>query len=58
MLNICLAFWKSELQYAYKRYTYKTKMYAKSDIIYFLSPDCFRGLWKRLQMDTRIYKRS
>ena len=23
MLKICLAFWKSELQYAYKRYAYK-----------------------------------
>ena len=23
MLNICLAFWKSEPQYAYKRYAYK-----------------------------------
>ena len=23
MLNICLAFWESEPQYAYKRYAYK-----------------------------------
>ena len=25
MLKICLVFWKSEPQYAYKRYTYKKK---------------------------------
>ena len=25
MLKICLGFWKSEPQYAYKRYTYKKK---------------------------------
>ena len=25
MLEICLAFWKSEPQYAYKRYAYKKK---------------------------------
>ena len=25
MLRICLAFWKSEPQYAYKRYAYKKK---------------------------------
>ena len=25
MLNICLVFWKSEPQYAYKRYAYKKK---------------------------------
>ena len=29
MLKICLVFWKSEPQYAYKRYAYKRKnMYA------------------------------
>ena len=27
MLKICLAFWKSEPQYAYKRYAYKKNMY-------------------------------
>ena len=27
MLQICLAFWKSEPQYAYKRYAYKKNMY-------------------------------
>ena len=25
MLKICLVFWKSKPQYAYKRYTYKKK---------------------------------
>ena len=25
MLKICLVFWKSEPQYAYKRYAYKNK---------------------------------
>ena len=25
MLKICLVFWKSEAQYAYKRYAYKKK---------------------------------
>ena len=28
MLKICLVFWKSEPQYAYKRYAYKKNMYA------------------------------
>ena len=27
MLKICLAFWKSEPLYAYKRYAYKKNMY-------------------------------
>ena len=27
MLNICLMFWESEPQYAYKRYAYKKNMY-------------------------------
>ena len=27
MLKICLVFWKSEPQYAYKRYAYEKKMY-------------------------------
>ena len=27
MLKICLGFWKSEPQYAYKRYAYRKKMY-------------------------------
>ena len=27
MLKICLVFWKSEPQYAYKRYAYKKNMY-------------------------------
>ena len=27
MLKICLVFWESEPQYAYKRYTYKKNMY-------------------------------
>ena len=31
MLKICLVFWKSEPQYAYKRYAYKKNMY---DILY------------------------
>ena len=29
MLKICLAFWKSKPQYAYKRYIYKKNMYIK-----------------------------
>ena len=28
MLKICLVFWESEPQYAYKRYAYKKNMYA------------------------------
>ena len=28
MLKICLVFWKSEPQYAYKRYAYKKNMYS------------------------------
>ena len=27
MLKICLAFWKSQPQYAYKRYAYEQNMY-------------------------------
>ena len=27
MLRICLVFWKSESEYAYKRYAYKKNMY-------------------------------
>ena len=27
MLKICLVFWESEPQYAYKRYAYKKNMY-------------------------------
>jgi len=34
MLKICLAFWKSEPQYAYKRYAYKN-MYVSSKFKYF-----------------------
>ena len=30
MLEICLGFWKSESQYAYKRYAYKKKHVCKS----------------------------
>ena len=29
MLKICLGFWKSEPQYAYKRYAYKKNMYVE-----------------------------
>ena len=33
MLKICLVFWKSEPQYAYKRYAYKKKhVYKAYDI--------------------------
>ena len=32
MLRICLVFWKSEPQYAYKRYAYKKNMYADTNI--------------------------
>ena len=35
MLKICLAFWKSEPQYAYKRYAYK-----KNTCIYILLHQC------------------
>ena len=31
MLKICLVFWESEPQYAYKRYTYKKTMYPSFD---------------------------
>ena len=30
MLKICLAFWKSEPHYAYKRYVYKKNMYGEN----------------------------
>ena len=30
MLKVCLVFWKSEPQYAYKRYAYKTKRYSQA----------------------------
>ena len=34
MLKICLVFWKSEPQYAYKRYAYKKKnMYYESKFL-------------------------
>ena len=35
MLRICLAFWKSEPQYAYKRYAYKKNMYIMFDKQFF-----------------------
>ena len=47
MLKICLVFWKSEPQYAYKRYAYKKNMYwdkVESKI-------CFRINNKRLPLD-------
>ena len=35
MLNVCLAFWKSEPQYAYRRYAYKKNMqFMKFRMIY------------------------
>ena len=30
MLEICLVFWESEPQYAYKRYAYKKNLYTQS----------------------------
>ena len=35
MLKICLVFWKSEPQYAYKRYAYKKNMYCTSSFLVF-----------------------
>ena len=29
MLKVCLVFWESEPQYAYKHYAYKKNMYSK-----------------------------
>ena len=34
MLKICLVFWKSEPQYAYKRYAYKKNMYIAAATVY------------------------
>ena len=33
MFEICLVFWESELQYAYKRYAYKKNMYCMTGAI-------------------------
>ena len=45
MLKICLGFWKSEPQYAYKRYAYKKNMYCESKnqsaVCDFISPGLF-----------------
>ena len=48
MLKICLAFWKSEPQYAYKRYAYEKKCSPKIDLNHTLQVGsnnfpCYRG---------------
>ena len=40
MLKICLVFWKSEPQYAYKRYAYKKNMYCIEISNIRLAEDC------------------
>ena len=44
MLKICLVFWESERQYAYKRYAYKKNMYNFSCLLkkklFLPHPDC------------------
>ena len=37
MLKICIVFWESEPQYAYKHYAYKKNMYFLSQIFFVLT---------------------
>ena len=50
MLKICLVFWESEPQYAYKRYAYKKNMY----IMIRLIQKYMKQLWQQ-QLHRLIY---
>ena len=47
MLKICLVFWKSEPQYAYKRYAYKKNMY-ENMICFEKCLSSFYNKWRRV----------
>ena len=47
MLNICLVFWKSEPQYAYKLYAYKKKTCILAIFLYYPIPVYFLPITRR-----------
>ena len=53
MLKICLVFWESEPQYAYKRYAYKKNMY----FIFLPHTVAFLVIWERKNWNKKIKKK-
>ena len=47
MLKICLFFWKSQPQYAYKRYAYKKKTCSRTELLEAMQSD----RWIKLEFD-------
>ena len=50
ILKTCLVFWKSEPQYAYKRYAYKKNMYARR-----VCPPSVKGVRFRVRFNYKCY---